>query len=194
MSDKTLVPIKTWMQEKVRQGYFTPDSVDIALHTHHIVFVYGTLRLNHIRNDILTMDESNKLLNYGFTDLDNLQMAYSFKSRFPAVFFHEKDSEGNARIFGEIWSVTEETLRYLDRVEGNGVAFKRMPMTIKVFEKDSTISTVKHVWMYLGMPGYLQNNNNWYRLKPHQSSMFGPYYTYLNKIELAKSPGTHVVP
>lgn len=174
---------KSWYSDKVMDGYYTPDGIDIARHTHHLVLAYGTLRMGQPRNSILTTSGKNKLVAFGATSNSNLSLMYSFKAGFPAAFLHDEGTPDTGRVFGEVWKVTEAMLRNLDRIESNQHLFRRIQVGIDV-ATGSGLETIPNVWMYFGVPKYLKNAGNWYNLEESHSSVFGKYYTYLQRIKL----------
>lgn len=182
-----------WLAEKTVDGYYTPDGVEIASQSTHLLFVYGTLRYGHFRNEVLTREPKNRLVKYGATETDNLGLLYSFKNKFPAAFLLKEDSKHKGSIFGEVWEVTDQTIRELDRLESNRYLFSRVKINVRVAETGG-IAVIPNVWVYLGMPNNLHPETGWYSIQPNESAIFGTYRSYLKTIKLESLEGTHVVP
>lgn len=72
------------------------------------LFVYGTLKKNHIRNGVLDgseyLGEVKTLARYTMVDL----------GAFPGIL-----EFGNQHIFGELYSVNKKTLKICDSIEGH---------------------------------------------------------------------------
>ena len=83
----------------------------------HNIFVYGTLKRNFVATGLNRFPEAKyvaeaitKDASYSLHDLGN----------FPATLI-----EGDNHIKGEIWSVNDEIMKYLDRYEGYPSLFDR---------------------------------------------------------------------
>lgn len=84
------------------------------------VFVYGTLRKGQIRHEVL---KGSLFIGYGL--LKGYDM-YSL-GNFPAIV------KGNGIVYGEVYSINEETLKILDYIEGvDYELYKRELQTIEL--------------------------------------------------------------
>lgn len=90
----------------------------------NLIFVYGTLRSTESRSSVLTnskfIGEYKSLQKYTMVNLGN----------FPGIF-----DEGTTQIFGEVYSVENDVLETLDRIEGHPDFYQRKPILLSNFNK-----------------------------------------------------------
>ena len=110
----------------------------------HLVFVYGSL-LRGLGNHRVIAD--GELLGEGVTDANYHMVSLG---GFPGVI-----EDGKTAIVGELYRVSDATLRGLDQLEGNGSFYTRVQRTITL-----TDGRTRTAWIYL-LPaerGYLDND------------------------------------
>jgi gamma-glutamylcyclotransferase (GGCT)/AIG2-like uncharacterized protein YtfP len=89
-----------------------------------LVFVYGSLKRGCENRDLLAT--SNYL---GATQTKEKSFLMISLGRFPAVFNTGED--GNYAIQGELYEVDGHTLFLLDKLEGNGEFYERIPVLLE---------------------------------------------------------------
>jgi gamma-glutamylcyclotransferase (GGCT)/AIG2-like uncharacterized protein YtfP len=171
--------------EVVRNSnWFTDDVTELNSFENHLVFFYGTFKIGHSRNKVLTAGGA-VFQNYGFTDRDDLILKYTHQGQFPAVFT-EGSTEHRGRIFGEIWKVPTILMPRIDAIENNGSYYERVYEDILVPDpRERTHSTlVGPCFMYLGNEEKLRKGTAWHTVACRQSVNYGRYYNYTKKVRL----------
>ena len=98
-----------------------------------LVFVYGTLKQGHCNHRIMQMDDAapSELVMRDATIKGDL---YDL-GPFPAAV-----ESKSGKINGEVWDVSNQTVRHLDRLEGHPDFYKRKKVLI--------LGTNWHAWAY----------------------------------------------
>lgn len=99
-----------------------------------LVFVYGSLKDGYPNHGYLERQE-------------RLGKAKTLEKRFKMVSFDHfpgVSEMGRYKIRGELYSVSNEAMRSLDRLESNGYFYKREPVPVKTED-----GQVVEAWMYL---------------------------------------------
>lgn len=85
----------------------------------HLIFVYGTLMQGHGNHGIIAR-EQHQFIGKGRT-VHPFHMR-NYGSAFPVVI---KEGNPRAQVVGEIFSINDDTLKMLDRLESNGHMYQR---------------------------------------------------------------------
>ena len=93
----------------------------------HLVFVYGTLKSGDRNNYLLKGSK--------FIQKDSIFGTLFDLGRFPAL------TDGHKKVYGEIWEISDETLRRLDRLEG-------VPHLYSRHQIQTSHGTIKKPWVY----------------------------------------------
>lgn len=136
-----------WVQSRIDEGYYTPDSAKLFRKPWHPVFVYGTLRDGFYRNKLL---HGLPKVGTGFTRGKIWKMyrtppnkAGSYPVALPTL-----NTEEQGALYGEIYLVPPKLLRELDFIESNGIQYSRISRAIDVIGHTPPI--VLACWMYVG--------------------------------------------
>lgn len=136
-----------WVQSRIDEGYYTPDSAKIFRKPWHPIFVYGTLRSGFFRNKLL---HGLPRVGTGFTRGKIWTMyrtqpnkAGSYPVALPTI---NKDEQG--ALYGEIYLVPPKLLRELDFIESNGIQYSRVSRAIDIVGQITP--AVMNCWMYVG--------------------------------------------
>lgn len=132
------------MSAKVKQDE-APEQTDTTDTKGIRVFVYGTLKRLHYNHEVI---ESDSAVGTQFLGACFIEGPYQMRDlgSYPGVQ-QLGDSKLNNRIYGEVYKVTEATLKGLDILEGNGHFFTR-----------SHVETPwKKAWCYMIPVTYAQN-------------------------------------
>ena len=102
----------------------------------HYVFVYGTLKEGYSNSTLL---QSSRLDRQAMT-VNRYRMKCN--GYYPSVL---RDPENSGRILGEVYEVTDETLKQLDRLEGtsSGLYYRDQ---VQVKDCSNEVTTA---WMYI---------------------------------------------
>ncbi len=98
------------------------------------VFVYGTLKKGFRLHKYL---KNAKFLGEGFIQGYDMYLV----SWYPAVV------KGKGIVYGEIYEVDEETLKILDKVEDEGVLYKRIEETIYLGKRKEKIKAFVYLYV-----------------------------------------------
>lgn len=115
------------------------------------VFVYGTLKSGHGNHGYL------RGATFVGTGVTTRPFFMCDTGGFPVVF----DIEKRHNVTGEVYEVTDEQLRAMDRLEGHPVMFHRTEVVVDV----SDTGVQQTCWMYLGTEDY------WKRYIPSLDTM-----------------------
>lgn len=150
-----MTAIRQFIQSRVDDGYYTPDTPKLFTKEWHPVFVYGTLRKGFCRHPFL---EDAPFVGTGFTRSLNFRM-WNLKARrnkgsnmpnYPVILpTIEASNEGH--IYGEVYLVHPKTLRTLDYIESNGIQYRRIYRVINLNAAQDG-KKVLTCWMYQGEP------------------------------------------
>lgn len=99
-----------------------------------LVFVYGSLKDGYPNHGVIERSER-------LGKAKTFDKKYHMKSfgYFPAVV-----DNGSYKIRGELYSVSDETMRSLDHLESNGYFYKREPTNVKTED-----GQIVEAWMYV---------------------------------------------
>lgn len=132
-------------------SYFTQDVPLLECYENHYVFVYGTLKRNGPRHEILKDTPGTKWCGVGVTVDDRYDLLINDPEEFNGVFpiaFDRVSRQRDAKIKGEVWLVPTNLLIRLDQIEGNTYMFEREKRGIWVGQKRIM------AWVYLGLKGF----------------------------------------
>ncbi|WED26992.1 gamma-glutamylcyclotransferase [Vibrio sp. DW001] len=82
----------------------------------HLVFVYGTLRKGESNHHVLSDSEY-----LGFFETEPNYQLFNYGS-YPGV------TQGNCKVLGEVYSVDDDVLQRLDRLENVPIDYRRDPI------------------------------------------------------------------
>lgn len=131
------------------------------------VFVYGTLKRGHSNHYLLEGDNFTK--DTKFVGRCYIEGSYQMRhlGGFPGVQRADTGAGLKNRVYGEVYVITEETLKALDIMEGNGHFFTR----------DQIHTPWKKAWMYMIPPsfdrGAIVGNGCWHPAKPEEAFVDG---------------------
>lgn len=176
--------LRTMVRNTLQENGCTPDYPELARYEYQLIFVYGTLKKNFLRNGLIS---TGQLCGSGFTDSDEFVMNNYDQSDnpFPVVFDYRGDSKG--QIYGELYAVKSNTIPNLDFIESNGMAYKRRPVEVTVRITDPETKLKKDLraraWMYIGVLDYWRSmikNASLYQLDRFnpKGSAKKPYYIF----------------
>lgn len=107
----------------------------------HLVFVYGSLKAGYGNHSLLAQ---SIFLGKYFTRDEHYVMADL--GAFPGVLYKPHNGHQHGMIEGELYSVEDNTLKALDRLEGHPNFYKREEVYLEGYEKP--------VWMYILQTSY----------------------------------------
>lgn len=93
----------------------------------NIMFIYGTLRKGHQRENAL---KGQEFLGLGRTVKPYL-FAYSPRTKFPAIC-EVPDIDHKTKVIGEVWKVDRKCLDLLDSIEGHPNFYTRFKIEIEM--------------------------------------------------------------
>lgn len=137
---------KEWVQSRIDEGYYTPDSAKIFRKPWHPVFVYGTLRSGFYRHSLV---KHLPKVGTGFTKGKVWKMFRTKPNNagsYPIVL-PTTDTNEQGALYGEIYLVPPKLLRELDFVESNGIQYSRVQRAVDVI---GPTPTVLNCWFYMG--------------------------------------------
>lgn len=137
--------IAKFVQQKLDDAYYTPDTPVIFNHDWHPLFVYGTLKKGFIRHEVLT---SALFVGTGFTRGTGFAM-YETTQRDPYPVALPATTETPGAIYGEVYLVSPDVLRTLDFIEYNGVQYGRSYRVVDINNKKSETKVSMPMWIYL---------------------------------------------
>ena len=91
--------------------------------TEHLLFVYGSLRRGHHNHSRL----QGAMFLGNFSTVDRFTM-FGLRSRAYPYAFADKDG---VPVVGELYSVSTETIEFLDRMEGHPTVYCRTPLLLE---------------------------------------------------------------
>lgn len=139
---------------------YTPDIVNLEKKNGHLLFVYGSLKSNFPRHDLLkgsrfvacALTNNPYALFYDPTRKDD---------RFPVLLSGRKiHPEGH--VVGQVWMVRPETIMMLDRVERQGDLFQRLEMSIQLVTRPPGKEFQQYASLYAW--GYMGRASEWWPL------------------------------
>lgn len=141
-----------------RDTSISPDYLKLKLEDFQFVFVYGTLKSGGRFSHVL---EDSHFLGDALTQ-SSTYTVFESDWEFP-VLFGAKDgkmSPETYKVYGEAYAVSPRTMLDLDRIENNGVMYKREERFISLLDQELPLrnSTGKRpyvkAWVYSGIPAY----------------------------------------
>jgi gamma-glutamylcyclotransferase (GGCT)/AIG2-like uncharacterized protein YtfP len=151
-------PIKSYIQAKTEDNYYTQDMPHILSKRRHLLFVYGTLKKGFVRHGML-QQQKPMFVGDGWTQHSTFQMEYTNSlSPYPVVLPNYSGAGG--QIHGEVYLVTPATIVACDFVESNGHYYDRRKTNICITnENNPGLPLVIDCWMYEG------NRKHWFAVK-----------------------------
>lgn len=135
----------------IEQGAYTDDFPWLARKDFHYLFTYGTLKQGFRLHSYLSQSE---LVSFGYTQMDNFWMVKTKGApNYPIILFDNRP-QYKARVFGEVYKVSAETIRELDYLESNNISYKRMALPIRVITNDKGDTETVRCWIYVGKRDY----------------------------------------
>lgn len=163
------------------QGAYTDDFPWLQRKEFHYLFTYGTLKQGFRLSNYLKQSE---LMTYGYTQSDNFWMVKTKGTpNFPIILFDSRP-QYKARVFGEIYKVSAETIRELDYLESNNISYKRMSLPIRAVINAKGDTEIIRCWMYVGKKDYWNSRANRLeslkRFRPNQA-LDAPYFNFTKR-------------
>lgn len=162
----------------IEEGAYTEDFPWLQRKEFHYLFTYGTLKKGFRLSNYLKKSE---LVSFGYTQSDNFWMVKTKGApNFPIILFDNR-TQYKARVFGEIYKVSAQTIRDLDYLESNNISYKRMALPVQVVKNaNGDVETVR-CWMYVGKRDYWNSRSKRLevvkRFRP-ASAPNNPYYCF----------------
>lgn len=138
--------------DKNTQNHYTPDGVMLNKVDRQLVFVYGTLMTGYPRNQSLIALGEGRRVCYAYTANNDFVMYKPVQTRlrFPVVLRAECKTDLTGYIYGEVWSVQSDFIRYMDEIERNGDMYNRKKVAVSDVQGRGSFA----LWMYLGDKDY----------------------------------------
>lgn len=165
----------------IEEGAYTDDMPFLQRKEFHYLFTYGTLKQGFRLHSYLSKSE---LVSYGYTQSDNFWMVKTKGApNFPIILFDNR-SQYKARVFGEVYKVSADTIRNLDYLESNNISYKRMALTVRVVTNDKGDTQDIRCWIYVGKRDYWNTRakrlETLKRFRPSHA-LNNPYYCFTKK-------------
>lgn len=135
---------------------FTPDLPMVEARRGHLLFVYGTLKINFSRHHIL---KKMKAKYVGQAITSHMHSLYRTKGENPfPVLLPQRSRAPGGIVVGQLFIVYPRTIQILDEIEQNGHMFQRVSSTIQCTSKpehdDFQLYGSYRAWMYMGLMPY----------------------------------------
>jgi gamma-glutamylcyclotransferase (GGCT)/AIG2-like uncharacterized protein YtfP len=145
-----------FLQQALRNSALTPDNIKLQSLNKHNVFTYGTLMTGMPRNHLMTKVGRGVKIGNAVTMLDKFIMYRKREPssiRYPVAFYEQGPEQAyySARLRGEIWQVDSEFIQYLDEIEANLIAYKRLRLVVEALPP---LTGTFVCWTYLGLFPY----------------------------------------
>lgn len=165
----------------IEEAAYTDDFPFLARKSHHYLFTYGTLKKGFRLASCL---DDAELVSFGYTINDNFWMIKTKGApNYPIVLIDNRP-DYKARVFGEIYKVSAETIRELDYLESNRIMYKRMYLPCRVVTDVTGKTEDIRCWIYVGIRDYWNSRSS--RLEPinrcrPKAAPNHPYYCFTKK-------------
>lgn len=131
----------------------TIDVPELNLYENHYVFVYGTLKRGGSNHDIIKIRAKNQWCGVGVTETESYDMLLAgIKDKFPIVVDTGTKAR-RAKVKGELWLVSTETILQMDKLESNRSVYDRVKENIYVGNHK-----IK-AFMYVGVPKFWRDKD-----------------------------------
>lgn len=142
--------IDKFVQGRLDDGYHTPDAAQLYQRKWHTVFVYGTLKQGFSRHKAL---QGCPFIGTGWTR-NNGWTLYRTTHRgnnllnYPVILSpYMGDKPGS--VYGEVYLVPPDLIKYLDLIESNGVNYSRVYRVVDIHQRKEDKPRTMGAWMYI---------------------------------------------
>ncbi len=147
MSD-TLRPIDKFVQGRLDDSYYSPDTPVLYNNKWLPLFVYGTLRQGFSRHTLL---QHCPYVGSAFTRMTGWVLyRTATQNSYPVLLPALTEQPG--AVYGEVYLVSPDVVRELDFVESNGIQYHREYRTIQIHGRGDDARTMA-AYMYIGNRG-----------------------------------------
>ncbi|CAL1277737.1 unnamed protein product [Larinioides sclopetarius] len=119
--------------------------------SHHLIFVYGTLKRNEPNHDLVTDSSKGKAIFEGMArTVQKFPLVIASRYNIPYLLY--KEGVGK-HVIGELYKVDEDMLDRMDELECNGKYYNRIKVEVQPFipdDGDRVLPIVKP-WVYFLM-------------------------------------------